>query len=76
MPTVVEKREPVGAADEAAPALGAIVEVVEDVLEYPGQGAALLSEMRRLVLPEGGGVEGQTPYFRPEPPAPEKKTLQ
>ena len=49
--------QPVGPADEAAPALRAVVEVVEEVLEHPGQGARLVAQLRRLRLGEGGGVE-------------------
>ena len=42
------EREPVGPADEPSPALGAVVEVVEEMLDHPGEGPGLLAEIARL----------------------------
>src|SRR5665647_223768 len=49
--------EPVGSPDEPTPALRAIFEVVEEMLDHPGEGPRLFAEIAGFLCGERGSVE-------------------
>src|SRR5450756_1422726 len=66
----------IGSADEPAPALGAVVEVIEEMLDDPGKRPRVLAETRRFLLREGGRVQREAAVLEPRAAGPGEQVLQ
>src|SRR5450830_1795925 len=66
----------VGPSDEPSPALGAIVEIPEEMLDHPGQRPRLLAEIRRLLLHQGGVMQRKSTFFFSRSAHPREEVLQ